>query len=104
MGEESLEDLEGYRLHFVRARDSLNNKITEIEQRMGAMATGISIGDTISYDFGSPPRRRRGKVVGFERHAFKQWALHITSIRKDKSDGAQLTIYPYANYRKETTE
>jgi len=106
MSRESLiEQYTAYRLDLVKAHKELGRNIREVEQKLGSLVTGIEIGDTISYAHGRTNVRRRAKVVGFELWTgVDTWALWVTSIRRDGSDGAQLTIYPYQDYRKEVSE
>lgn len=94
-----------YRLDLVKAWKDAGRNIREVEQKLGSLVTGIEIGDTISYAHGRTTVRRRAKVVGFEpSFGLDTWALWVTSIRRDGSEGAQMTIYPYQDYRKEVSE
>jgi hypothetical protein len=94
-----------HRLELVKAWKDVGRNIREVEQKLGALVTGIEIGDTISYAHGHTNVRRRAKVVGFEFWTgIDTWALWVTSIRRDGSEGPLLRIYPYQAYRKEVSE
>lgn len=103
--EVTVEQLKAYRLDLVTAKRGISRNIQEVEQKLGSMMTGLEVGDKVSYAHGRTPVRRRATVVGFEPWTgLDTWALWVTSIRRDGSEGAQLTIYPYQDYRKEVAE
>ena len=100
-----IEDLKKVRLNLKQYERATASKIRGIEMTLGSLITGINVGDTISYAHGRSPLRRRAKVVGFEPWTdMDRWILHVMSIRRDGSEGAQMNVYPYQDYRKEVSE